>query len=98
MLRNHGTERAVTSPLDKVYAPGTYGCAGCDLPLFSSTTKFDSRTGWPSFTAPLENAVGTTVDRSFYDANRSALPPLRRSPWATCSTMGRCRPRACATA
>jgi peptide-methionine (R)-S-oxide reductase len=66
VLRNHGTERAFTSPLDKEYRPGTFSCAGCDLPLFSSTTKFDSRTGWPSFTAPLENAVGTTVDRSFF--------------------------------
>ena len=66
MLRNHGTERAFTSPLDKEHRAGTFSCAGRDLPLFSSTTKFDSRTGWPSFTAPLENAVGTTVDRSFF--------------------------------
>jgi len=66
VLRNHGTERAFTSPLDKEYGPGTYACAGCDLPLFSSTTKFDSRTGWPSFHTPLENAVGKTVDRSFF--------------------------------
>ena len=49
MLREHGTERAGTSPLDKNYAPGTYDCAGCDLPLFSSDTKFNSGTGWPSF-------------------------------------------------
>jgi peptide-methionine (R)-S-oxide reductase len=66
VLRQHGTERAGTSPLDKVYAPGTYVCAGCDLPLFSSTTKFDSRTGWPSFYAPLEKAIGTSVDKSFF--------------------------------
>jgi peptide-methionine (R)-S-oxide reductase len=66
VLRNHGTERAFTSPLDKEHRPGTFSCAGCDLPLFASTTKFDSRTGWPSFTAPLENAVGTTVDRSLF--------------------------------
>ena len=45
---------------------GTFSCAGCDLPLFSSTTKFDSGTGWPSFHTPLENAVGTTVDRSLF--------------------------------
>jgi len=66
ILREHGTERAGTSPLDKVYDPGTYHCAGCDLPLFSSETKFDSRTGWPSFWKPLDDAIGTTVDRSFF--------------------------------
>ncbi|MBX9588190.1 MAG: peptide-methionine (R)-S-oxide reductase MsrB [Hyphomonadaceae bacterium] len=66
VLRKHGTERAFTSPLDKEYRPGTYACAGCDLPLFSSATKFDSKTGWPSFTAPLANAVGTAIDRSFF--------------------------------
>jgi peptide-methionine (R)-S-oxide reductase len=66
VLRGHGTERAFTSPLDKEYRPGTYFCAGCDLALFSSTTKFDSKTGWPSFYAPLESAVGTKTDRSFF--------------------------------
>jgi peptide-methionine (R)-S-oxide reductase len=65
VLRKHGTERAFTSPLDKEYGAGTYACAGCDLPLFSSKTKFDSRTGWPSFYQPLENAIGTTTDRSW---------------------------------
>ncbi|MCB1511866.1 MAG: peptide-methionine (R)-S-oxide reductase MsrB [Hyphomicrobiaceae bacterium] len=62
VLRQHGTERPFTSPLNKIYANGTYHCAGCDLPLFSSKTKYDSGTGWPSFWAPLENAVGTTTD------------------------------------
>jgi peptide-methionine (R)-S-oxide reductase len=66
VLRKHGTERAFTSPLDKEYRTGTFACAGCDLPLFSSTTKFDSKTGWPSFHTPLENAVGTMTDRSFF--------------------------------
>jgi peptide-methionine (R)-S-oxide reductase len=66
VLRQHGTERAFTSPLDKQYGPGGYSCAGCDLPLFSSKTKFDSKTGWPSFYAPLDNATGTTTDRSFF--------------------------------
>jgi peptide-methionine (R)-S-oxide reductase len=66
VLRQHGTERAGASPLDKEYGPGTYACAGCDLPLFSSTTKFNSRTGWPSFYAPLENAIGTSVDRTLW--------------------------------
>lgn len=66
VLREHGTERARTSPLDKVYAPGQYNCAACDLPLFTSETKFDSGTGWPSFFAPLENAIGTQDDSSFF--------------------------------
>ena len=66
VLREEGTERAFTSPLDKTYAAGTYDCAGCDLPLFSSDTKFHSGTGWPSFFKPLDNAVGTTSDTSFF--------------------------------
>jgi peptide-methionine (R)-S-oxide reductase len=66
VLREHGTERAGTSPLDKTYADGTYDCAGCDLPLFSSKTKFNSGTGWPSFYQPLDNAVGNMVDKSFF--------------------------------
>ncbi|MEE3717976.1 peptide-methionine (R)-S-oxide reductase MsrB [Tumidithrix elongata RA019] len=66
VLRKHGTERSHTSPLDKEYGKGTFVCAGCDLPLFSSTTKFDSGTGWPSFYAPLDGAIGTTVDRSLF--------------------------------
>jgi peptide-methionine (R)-S-oxide reductase len=66
VLRKHGTERAGTSPLDKQYSPGTYVCAGCELPLFSSETKFNSGTGWPSFYAPLDGAVDTSVDRTFF--------------------------------
>jgi peptide-methionine (R)-S-oxide reductase len=66
VLRKHGTERAGTSPLDKVYDPGTYVCAGCDLPLFSSATKFNSGTGWPSFFDPLADAIGTTTDKSLF--------------------------------
>jgi peptide-methionine (R)-S-oxide reductase len=66
VLRQHGTERAGSSPLDKEYAKGVYLCAGCDLPLFSSETKFDSGTGWPSFWAPIEGAVGTSVDRTLF--------------------------------
>ena len=66
VLRQHGTERAGTSPLDKQYDKGTYACAGCGLPLFTSETKFDSGTGWPSFYAPLEDAIATTVDRSWF--------------------------------
>ena len=66
VLREHGTERAGTSPLDKNYDPGVYHCAGCGQPLFDAATKFNSRTGWPSFYAPLENAVETQTDRSFF--------------------------------
>ena len=65
MLRQEGTERAWTSPLLEEHRAGTFLCAGCALPLFSSKTKFDSGTGWPSFFAPLADAVETTEDRSF---------------------------------
>ncbi|MEX0269343.1 peptide-methionine (R)-S-oxide reductase MsrB [Leptolyngbyaceae cyanobacterium UHCC 1019] len=65
VLRQHGTERAGTSPLDQEYRPGMFACAGCDLPLFQSTTKFNSGTGWPSFYAPIAGAVGTKTDTSF---------------------------------
>jgi len=64
VLRRHGTERAGTSPLDKTYTPGTYHCAACDQPLFTSEAKFDSGTGWPSFFQPIENAVGSSTDWS----------------------------------
>jgi len=63
VLRDEGTERAGSSPLDKVYEPGTYVCAGCNLALFSSAHKYDSGTGWPSFWQPLhESHVGTKRD------------------------------------
>jgi peptide-methionine (R)-S-oxide reductase len=65
VLRQEGTENAFTSPLLHEERRGNFACAGCDLELFSSTTKFDSGTGWPSFWAPLENAVGTTKDASY---------------------------------
>ena len=66
VLRKHGTERAGTSPLDKVYDDGTYLCAACRQPLFTSDTKFNSGTGWPSFYQPLEQAIATTVDRTLF--------------------------------
>jgi peptide-methionine (R)-S-oxide reductase len=67
VLREHGTERAGTSPLNKEKRQGTFVCAGCGQPLFASDAKFESGTGWPSFFAPLEeSAVGTTSDRSFF--------------------------------
>jgi peptide-methionine (R)-S-oxide reductase len=68
VLRKHGTERAGTSPLNREKRKGTFACAGCDLPLFSSDTKFESGTGWPSFYQPLSNAVETQTDRSFFMA------------------------------
>ena len=66
VLREAGTEPPRSSPLDKIYTAGTYSCAGCSSPLFSSETKFNSGTGWPSFYAPLEGAVETSVDKSFF--------------------------------
>ena len=66
VLREHGTERAGTSPLDHEKRKGTFACAGCDQPLFSSDTKFDSGTGWPSFYQPLSGAVETKSDRSLF--------------------------------
>jgi peptide-methionine (R)-S-oxide reductase len=66
VLREHGTERAGSSPLDKQYGGGVYHCAGCGQPLFASDTKFNSGTGWPSFSAPLNGAVGTETDRSLF--------------------------------
>jgi peptide-methionine (R)-S-oxide reductase len=65
ILRQEGTERPWTSPLLKEHRKGTFACAGCDLPLFSSDTKFESGTGWPSFFKPLDNAVAKREDRTF---------------------------------
>jgi peptide-methionine (R)-S-oxide reductase len=66
VLRDHGTERPYTSPLNAEKRKGIFACAGCELPLFASETKFESGTGWPSFYRPLENAIGTTEDRSLF--------------------------------
>ena len=65
VLREHGTEYRGSSPLNKEKRDGVFRCAGCGKPLFQSDTKFESGTGWPSFFAPLESAVETTVDRSY---------------------------------
>jgi peptide-methionine (R)-S-oxide reductase len=65
VLRKHGTERAGTSPLNREHRPGVFRCAGCGQELFDSTTKFESGTGWPSFWAPLDNAVESKVDRNY---------------------------------
>jgi peptide-methionine (R)-S-oxide reductase len=66
VLRQHGTERAGTSPLNLEKRDGTFLCAGCGTPLFKAETKYESGTGWPSFWAPIEGAVATRTDRSFF--------------------------------
>ena len=66
VLRQHGTERPGTSPLNAEKRAGTFECAGCGHPLFEAGTKFESGTGWPSFFQPLPGGVATTTDRSFF--------------------------------
>ncbi len=66
VMREEGTERAGSSPLDKLYDPGTYHCRGCDQALYSSKHKYDSGTGWPSFYQALPNAIGTKEDRKLF--------------------------------
>ena len=66
VLREHGTERPGTSPLNAEKRAGTFVCAGCGQPLFDAGHQFESGTGWPSFFAPHEGGVGTTADRSFF--------------------------------
>ncbi|MCW3474282.1 peptide-methionine (R)-S-oxide reductase MsrB [Limobrevibacterium gyesilva] len=66
VLRQHATERAGTSPLNAEKRRGTFVCAGCGQPLYNSETKFESGCGWPSFWAPLDGAVGTSSDNSWF--------------------------------
>ena len=66
ILRKHGTERAGSSAFNREKGKGVFECAGCDLPLYSSDTKFESGTGWPSFFKPLDNAIETKADKSFF--------------------------------
>ncbi len=66
VLRKHGTERAGTSALDHEKRQGIFTCAGCGTELFESEAKFNSGTGWPSFFKPIQGAVCTTTDRSFF--------------------------------
>ena len=88
ILRKEVTEPPFTSPLLHEERRGTFACAGCQLDLFSSATKFDSGTGWPSFWAPLDNAVVTKEDRSFFmtrtqpvdRGRRVSRPAHRRRP------------------
>ncbi len=64
VLREHGTERPGSSPLNREKRVGVFDCAGCGTPVYTSETKYDSGSGWPSFFAPIPGAVATTVDRS----------------------------------
>ncbi len=66
VLREHGTEPPGSSPLNQEHRDGMFRCAGCGQPLFSSDTKFESGTGWPSFFKPVDDAVGTTEDTSHF--------------------------------
>jgi peptide-methionine (R)-S-oxide reductase len=66
VLRKEGTERAWTSPLLEEHRAGVFHCAGCGNPLYESRTKYDSRTGWPSFWDAIPGSVGTKEDRSFF--------------------------------
>lgn len=73
VLREAATERPFTSPLLKEHRRGAFLCAGCALPLFSSATKFESGTGWPSFWAPLSHSVVTRPDRSLITERTEVL-------------------------
>ncbi|MCA3339269.1 MAG: peptide-methionine (R)-S-oxide reductase MsrB [Alphaproteobacteria bacterium] len=66
VLRQHGTERPGSSPLNGEKRPGRFLCGGCAAPLFDAATKYESGTGWPSFYAPLDGAIGTHIDRSLF--------------------------------
>lgn len=91
VLRHEATERPFSSPLDHEKRPGIFACAGCDLDLFSSTTKFDSRTGWPSSgnrSTRLSSNRATT--RSAWTGLQSAVDAAAVI-WGTCSTMARAR-------
>ena len=66
VMRKEGTERAYTSPLNKLFDEGIYHCKGCDLPLYSSDHKYNSGTGWPSFWKALPGAIGTKTDKKFF--------------------------------
>ena len=77
VLREEGTERAFTSPLNKEKQAGTFVCAACQLPLFASDTKFDSGTGWPSFYAPIDPDYVAEVPDDSYGWNRVEIECAR---------------------
>ncbi len=97
VLRNAATERPFSSPLNDEHRNGIFACAGCQLDLFSSKTKFDSGTGWPSFWAPLEHAVAATEDRAFGMLRTEVHCRRCGGHLGHVSTTGRSRP-ACAIA
>src|SRR5260221_50088 len=73
ITRKKGTERAFTGPYWNNHEPGVYRCVACGLDLFSSDTKFDSGTGWPSFTSPIENHVSTEEDNTLFSRRTEVL-------------------------
>ena len=82
ILREEGTERAGTSPLNAEKRPGVFVCVACDLPLFTSAMKYESGTGWPSFFTLIPGVFGTKKDMlADLSAHRVPLHPLRRPPW-----------------
>ena len=87
VLREAATERAWTSPLLKEHRKGKFTCAGCDLPLYDSSTKYESGTGWPSFYRPLDKAIGTSSG-----GTSSSAPPAPRSRARTASAITSPRP------
>ena len=89
VLREAATERAGSSPLDREKRRGTFLCAGCDLPVYSSAAKFDSGTGWPSFTRPLPNAVRTRADRTLFAVRTEVIAGAAAAISATSSTTAR---------
>ncbi len=72
VLRKHATERAGTSPLLKEKREGLYNCAACELSLYRSEHKYDSKTGWPSFTQEIDNAIGTKEDNTLFVSRTEA--------------------------
>ena len=92
VLREHGTERAGTSPLNYEKRTGVYHCAACDQPLFESSTKYESGSGWPSFFRPLPGAVATTTDARTAWRGSKCTARTAAAISAMCSTTARRRP------
>jgi peptide-methionine (R)-S-oxide reductase len=93
VLRNHGTERPFTSPLNNEKRKGIFRCAGCGEPLFDSSTKYESGSGWPSFWAPMSGAaVDTTSDASHGMIRTRSPAPNAAAISATSSPTARSRP------
>jgi len=97
ILREEGTELPFTSALLEEHRAGTFSCAGCDLPLFSSKMKFESGTGWPSFWAPIPNAVDETEDHAFGMTRTRCRATAAAAISVMCSPTDR-SPPVCATA